>query len=119
MTKEIVKRKQKTISERLIEVREFAGLSTEEMAFLLSMKEQIYKDYERGAFDESYSIRHDRIIATLVYLDDEFAEKIELLQKARQQFKNYGKRNPKKPNTHHGNGSQKPRKANGVSPSKQ
>lgn len=89
MTKEIVKRKQKTISERLKEMEDYTGLSVEHMAFVFDKKEQIYKDYKRGAFDDTYSIREDYMIAQIVYFQEGLDEKINLLKNAKKLFKRY------------------------------
>lgn len=85
----MAKRKLKTISERLKERREFLGLTQEQMAFVLDRKEQMYKLYEHGSFDDTYSIKEDYLIVQMVYLEDGLDEKIDTLQNAKRLFIRY------------------------------
>lgn len=88
----IGKSKPKTISDRLKEVGDYTGLSTEHMAFVFDKKEQVYKHYKRGAFDGTYSIREDYMIAQIVYFEEGLDEKIDLLKNAKKSFKRYTER---------------------------
>lgn len=75
------KRKKKKFSERLKETRKKLGLNQNEMAFILGMAGQTYNAHERGAWDNTYSNRKDRVLAKLVYLDREIEDRMALLQK--------------------------------------
>lgn len=76
----------KKFSSILYEARSDLELSPEEMAFILSMPDQVYKRYERGQFDDTYSVRKERLLNKLGSLDIEIEKKILMLKAALRKF---------------------------------
>lgn len=73
----------KKFSYHLIEVRTVLGLSVEEMAFVLDIKEQMYKLWEKGDFDSAEETRYkSNVNFKLATLDIEIEKKILLLRTA-------------------------------------
>lgn len=73
----------KKFSYHLIEVRTVLGLSVEEMAFVLDIKEQMYKLWEKGDFDNAEETRYkSNVNFKLATLDIEIEKKILLLRTA-------------------------------------
>lgn len=94
--KEIVsKSKPRKTSERLKEIQAYVGFKNADMASVLGITEQMYELYLSGKFDAVYGIRQERILARAILLDVELDKKIEQLQKARDHYRNYGKRSVK------------------------
>lgn len=89
------KNKPKTISLRLKEIQQFIGASDDDMIYLLGMKEQMYRMYLSGKFDNTYSIKQERVLGRVVYLDEEIQKRIDTLKLLRGRFENYGKVNGK------------------------
>lgn len=83
----------KKFSSILFEARTALELSPEEMAFILSMPDQVYKRYERGQFDDTYSIRKDRLQNKLGSLDIEIEKKILMLKAALRKFQQNNRSN--------------------------
>lgn len=86
----------KKFSSLLFEARTALDLSPEEMAFILSMPDQVYKRYERGQFDDTYSIRKDRLQNKLGSFDIEIEKKILMLKTTLRKFQQRGKKSGKK-----------------------
>lgn len=77
----------KKFSNTLIEARTVLDFSPEEMAFVLSKKEQIYKLYEKGDFDDVEDSRQKQEIEImLAALDLEIEKKILVLRAALWKF---------------------------------
>lgn len=77
----------KKFSNTLIEARVRVGFSPEEMAFVLSKTEQMYKLYERGDFDKAEETRQkEDIDIKIATLDIEIEKKILILKTALWKF---------------------------------
>lgn len=73
----------KKFSYHLIEVRTALGLSQEEMAFVLDIKEQMYKLWEKGDFDDAEETRYkSKVNFKLATLELEIEKKILILKTA-------------------------------------
>lgn len=72
--------KGKLISNALLETRERLELSEQDMAFILGIKEQMYRLYESGGFDKTRSVKKDEILHRLETFPLELEKKILLLQ---------------------------------------
>lgn len=73
----------KKFSNILIEARAELNLSTETMAFIVGISEQMYQKYERGDWDKTYSVKKDRIIHKLDTLEIQVQQRILELESVR------------------------------------
>lgn len=73
--------KSKPISLRLKEAEEALGASTDTLAFILDMSLDMCQRYKRKQFDNTWSIKQERIIEKLNSIDLEIEKKILLLKR--------------------------------------
>lgn len=80
------------LSRRLIKTERRLGLQPEDMAYILRIKEQMYRLYRIGDWDKTHSIRKDRMNDKLNALAPEIKSRVKLLNSA---LKKYDKKNDK------------------------
>lgn len=97
-----------TISQRLNGIQDFTKASPELMAFVLDVKEQIYKLYLRGKFDNSNSVKQDKFLARVIMIDEQFDKRIEEINQLKEKYKKFGKRKTKFRDSVYKNAPQKP-----------
>lgn len=85
----------KKISERLKEIQDFIKATPQQMCYVLSINEQMYRLYLKGTFDKSYSIKQERVFARIILIGEELDKRISELQHLQMRLKNYGKMNGK------------------------
>jgi hypothetical protein len=79
------------ISDEINEVKKVLGMDTAEMAFVLKEDLQVYKMYERGKFNGTYSVKQDRLRAKLILITDLLEERILQLREAKKAIIAYRK----------------------------
>src|SRR5690349_17741923 len=79
------------ISEEINEVKKAVKLNAVEMAFVLKEDLQLYKMYERGRFNKTYSIRQDHLRAKLVLFVELIEDRITELREAKMRLLTYKK----------------------------
>lgn len=79
--------KPKKFSALLIEARKALELSADTMAFILEMEAEMYKRYERGQFDGTWSVRKDRILEKIDSIDLEIEKKILFLKRVLRNYR--------------------------------
>lgn len=88
MAKEIIPHKQIKFSQRLIDMEKLLEISEDEMAFLLNIKQEMYRRYRLGEWDaNNNSIRKERMVLDLDNIHINIREKMSLFTIMLRQYK--------------------------------